>query len=87
VAKFAKGNKLAGSRRGKPNKATASIKEALLLAFNELGGVPALVKWGKDNPTEFYKQCTKLIPVEVTGKGGSDLVQAVRIIIVDGKEK
>jgi hypothetical protein len=87
VSKFAKGNKLAGSRKGRPNKSTASIKDAFVQAFDRLGGVDALVKWGKTNPTEFYKQVTKLIPVEVTGKDGADLVQTVKVLIVDGKEK
>lgn len=55
----------AGRKAGTPNRATASIKGAFVEAFDKLGGVPALVAWGKDNPTDFYKLVSRLIPVEV----------------------
>lgn len=46
---------------------TTRVKEALAAAFEGLGGVPALIKWAKAEPGEFYKLWTKLLPMEVTG--------------------
>lgn len=36
----------------------------LAKAFDLIGGVPALVTWGKKNPTEFYRLWSRLIPKE-----------------------
>ena len=58
----------AGRRAGTPNKATASIKGAFVEAFDKLGGADALAKWAVDQPTEFYKLASKLIPTELTGQ-------------------
>ena len=57
--------KTGGRKKGTPNKTTAAVKQALLTAFDELGGVPFLVSWGKENPTEFLKLWVKVLPVEV----------------------
>lgn len=71
---FQKGHKINtgenrhGRAKGTPNKITKSVKEAYKQAFDELGGVQALKKWGKKNTTEFYKLVTKLIPTEVSGQ-------------------
>jgi len=64
-----------GSRKGRPNKLTKSVKEAFEIAFNELQGDSEanLTNWAKENPTEFYKLAAKLIPTSVnadlTSKG------------------
>ena len=56
-----------GSRKGKPNKLTKSVKEAFEIAFNELQGDANanLATWAKQNTTEFYKLAAKLIPTSV----------------------
>jgi hypothetical protein len=56
-----------GSRKGKPNKLTKSVKEAFEIAFNELQGDENanLATWAKQNTTEFYKLAAKLIPTSV----------------------
>jgi hypothetical protein len=73
-----------GESKGKPkgalNKATKTVKDAFTEAFGKLQlkkGVN-LADWGKENPTEFYKLCTKLIPQAVDAtvtmkKLGADL--------------
>lgn len=50
---------------GAVNKSTRAVKEALQEAFEGLGGVPSLIAWAKEEPTEFYKLWTKLLPAEV----------------------
>ena len=56
--------KTGGRKKGSQNKATVEVKEALIKAFNDLGGVASLVEWGSENQTEFYKLWSKLIPVQ-----------------------
>lgn len=64
---MAEGKKTGGRVKGTPNKFTASVKEAVLLAFQELQDdeTTKLTAWGKKNTTEFYKIAAKLIPTEV----------------------
>jgi hypothetical protein len=66
-----------GRKKGVPNKTTASVKEALSLAFQGLGGVPRLQVWATENPTEFYKLWSKMLPQEVVGEGGGPLTVRV----------
>lgn len=58
-----------GRKKGSVNKTTASVKQALTDAFVKMGGVPSLVTWGKENPTEFYKLYVKLLPTDVQLSG------------------
>jgi len=51
------------SRRAVPQM--RSFRAAIMEACEQLGGTAALVEWARENPTEFYKICARLIPVEV----------------------
>lgn len=64
---FKEGN--AGKPKGAKNKITKTVKETVLAAFNDLQEDPKanILKWAKDNPTDFYKIAAKLIPTEITG--------------------
>jgi len=73
------GKKTGGRKKGTPNKTTASVKQALTLAFQGLGGVSALKSWAEDNPTEFYKLWGRLIPVEVSGEDGGAVSLTIRV--------
>lgn len=55
------------ARKGgeKSPKSITAARENLSLAFDLMGGVPALVVWGRQNPTEFYRIWARLIPKEV----------------------
>ena len=66
-----------GRKPGSKNKHTTAIREAFVAAFEELGGVEALVEWGRANQTDFYKLASKLIPTEITGAGGDPLAPPV----------
>jgi hypothetical protein len=72
----------AGRKAGTPNKFTADARAALHEAFEEMGGVEALVKWAWTDRAEFYKLWAKTIPknLEMTGKGG----EPIKIIVVTG---
>lgn len=61
-----------GSRKGKPNKLTATVRESILKAFDEVGGPAYLARQAESNPTAFMTLLGKVLPVqaEVTGKDG-----------------
>ena len=42
-----------GRKKGTPNKVNALLKDQILQALDELGGVAYLVKLAKENPTAF----------------------------------
>ena len=81
---MAKGRKTGGRKPGSKNKTTASIKDALIKAFDELGGVPRLVQWGKTNPNDFYKLWARLAPQEHTGADGGPIEHEHKGAIVWG---
>jgi len=76
--------KTGGRKKGTPNKTTASVKEALIKAFDDLGGVDSLVVWGSDNPTQFYQLWAKILPQEVhstlTGADGEPLSLSLEVV-------
>lgn len=74
---MAKGKKTGGRTKGVPNKTTTAAKEAFALAFDGIGGVPALIEWAEENRSDFFKLYARLIPVELSGE-----VKA-RITVVD----
>lgn len=71
-----------GRKKGVPNKFTGKVKEALELAFEQSGGVPALVKWAKTNREEFYKIWVRAMPQQVNVAGQLTLEQ-----LVNGSQK
>lgn len=75
-----------GRPKGALNKTTALAKEAISLAFENMGGTDALVKWAKasdDNRRVFYSQIwTKIIPLQVAGSGEDG--EVVHRIILEG---
>lgn len=57
-----------GRKPGSVNKTTAAVKETLMAAFDGVGGLEALIEWGKANPTPFYQTWAKLLPTEIKGE-------------------
>lgn len=43
-------------------KVMSQAREDLAMAFELMGGVAALVVWGRQNPSDFYRIWAKLIP-------------------------
>ena len=56
-----------GRKKGVPNKVTALLKDQILQALDELGGVAYLVKLAKENPTAFSTLLGRILPTQVTG--------------------
>lgn len=65
---FEKGNKLAGSRKGSPNKFSGEIKEMIRHALDNVGGVDYLEKQAEENPVAFMGLVAKVMPSEVNAK-------------------
>lgn len=57
--------KTGGRPPGGLNKRTVAVKDALIAAFDGLGGVPKLIEWGEENPGEFFALWVKLLPREI----------------------
>lgn len=54
-----------GRPKGARNKITLGIKENVEEVFKSLGGVNAMTDWARENPTEFYKLYSKLLPKNI----------------------
>lgn len=71
LPKDAKGKVVSGPGRkeGIPNRISGEAKKFIALTFEGMGGLPAMIKWGKENQTAFYTQVyTKIIALQVQGK-------------------
>ena len=90
--KVAKNKNLVGRRQGRPkgspNKTTALLKDAILMAAEKAGDkkgmVGYLVTQAKDNPTAFMGLLGKVLPMQVEGTGpdGAITVTGLRISFV-----
>jgi hypothetical protein len=79
------GRKTGGRQKGTPNRVSATARDNIIRAFDDLGGVPALVEWAKANRADFYRIYARLLPVE-SHIGGAD-GGAVEVDLAGGKEK
>lgn len=55
----------AGRKKGSPNKTTTEVKNAILKAFDEVGGSKYLVEVAKENPTAFLTLLGKVLPKDI----------------------
>lgn len=60
-----------GRPKGAQNKTTKAFKEAVLTVYHDIGGNDALANWARENQSEFYKICARLIPTEVNANIGT----------------
>ncbi|BCA54648.1 hypothetical protein W02_17880 [Nitrospira sp. KM1] len=75
---FTKGmKKLGGRKRGIPNKLTSNFRDAILLAYQDIGGHRAFAEWATENKTDFYKIAARLIPGEIRNSSDNE----IRVII------
>lgn len=63
-----------GRKAGSPNKLTADVKAMVQGALNEVGGQKYLATQAKENPKAFLALVGRLLPLQLTGAGGKDLI-------------
>lgn len=51
------------------------VEDILHVAFDAIGGLPAFAQWGKQNPGEFFKLYTRLLPEAQKRETGPAVVQ------------
>lgn len=65
------------AQKGIRKRNTLAVQTVFAEVFSELQEDKdkpyALAKWAKQNPEEFYKLSTKLIPVQLTGEDGDPI--------------
>lgn len=69
-----------GRPKGIPNKTTAALKEMILGALDEKGGVDYLAKQADQNPAAFMTLLGKVLPMQVTGVDGGAVVHRIELI-------
>lgn len=77
------GNRGKGRPKGVPNKTTAEIKDMIVQALSNKGGVKYLERQADENPTAFLSLVGKVLPMQVTGKDG-DAIKVVTEIVLRG---
>ncbi len=63
-----------GRPRGVRNKLTASVKGAIMHAFEEVGGVDYLVKVAEDDPKTFCGLLAKVLPLTASDSEAGTIV-------------
>ncbi len=59
--------KTGGRAKGTPNKTTGQVKDMVLTALGNVGGVKYLERQANENPTAFMTLVGKVIPTQVAG--------------------
>ena len=66
--------KTGGRQSGTPNKITSDVKAMVLAALDRAGGEDYLLAQAHDNPKAFLSLLGRIIPTQVTGPDGKDLL-------------
>ena len=84
--KFEKEHKKRGGRlKGVPNKLTTSLKELILRALDEVGGLKYLCKVAADDPRTFCNLVGRVLPLDVNMDMSDRL--AIFLSRVDGSSR
>src|ERR1700736_4385937 len=77
AAKNPGGNAGKGRPKGVPNKLTADIKEMIVGALRDAEGQAYLARQAEENPGAFMTLVGKVLPMQLTGAEGKDLIPEV----------
>lgn len=70
-----------GRKKGTPNKNTAEVKEMILQALSNKGGVKYLERQADENPTAFMTLVGKVLPLQVTGDRENPVLVVSEIVL------
>lgn len=75
-----KGTRWGGRAKGTPNKVNQSIRKAIQMVFEQVGGVEYLVRLAQEDPKTFVPLLIKTMPPEpkVPQEGGLNIVIDLR---------
>jgi hypothetical protein len=62
------------SRQGIPNKIPLAVKEMVIQALHDVGGVSYLQEQAKANPAAFMSLLGRILPMKVSGDGGNPIM-------------
>lgn len=79
---MALGKKTGGRKKGTPNKATAELKDAILSAFDSVGGSTYLVEVAKEHPQVFCTLLSKVLPKDIVADVNLTAPTNLRVEIV-----
>jgi len=68
-----KSNNPKGRPIGSHSKFGESFKNCVLRVYQDIGGDQHFAQWARENSTDFYKICARLIPTELTGANGGNI--------------
>ena len=71
-----------GRPKGSQNKLTVDIKTMVLAALDKAGGEKYLLQQAENNPTAFMALLGKILPTQITGADGKDLIQSVTVSFI-----
>ena len=81
----------AGRKKGIPNKLTTDVKQAILKAFDEVGGASWLVELAGKDAKAFCTLLGKTVPVPVSVGGDPEnplqLKTRVELVVIDANSK
>jgi hypothetical protein len=73
------GTRLGGRKKGVPNKITGQVKDMILQALTNVGGVTYLEARAVDSPTAFMALVGKVLPLQVAGDPDNPLQHAIKV--------
>lgn len=73
-----------GRQKGVPNKITREVKEMILEALGEAGGVEYLVRQADEKPVAFLALVGKVMPLQINGAGpnGEHMFTGIKVEFV-----
>ena len=74
---MAKGRKTGGRKKGTPNKDNQPLKEMILQALANVGGVAYLEQQATKNPTAYMALVGRVLPLQVKDGGAEPTVPTV----------
>lgn len=76
-----------GRKKGTPNKVTSELKDMILTALSDAGGVDYLKKQAEKTPNAFLALVGKVLPLQVQGDPDQPLMpQAITFVVQQQKD-